>query len=70
MSFCAMPMVAEKNAVTRPITATTVNAMGAHPFILWTLMIPLLEERYASHRELQDDYAKQLRPFGRPDFGT
>ena len=29
MSFCAMPMVAEKNAVTRPITATTVNAMGA-----------------------------------------
>ena len=45
-------------------------AMGAHPFILWTLMIPLLEERYASHRELQDDYAKQLRPFGRPDFGT
>ena len=45
-------------------------ALGAHPFILWTLMIPLLEKRYPSQRELQDDYAKQLRPFGRPDFGT
>lgn len=44
--------------------------LGAHPFILWTLFIPLLEGSYPSPKALQDDYAKKIARFGRPDFRT
>ncbi len=44
--------------------------MGAHPFILWTLMIPVLESSYPDGRALQQEYARRVAPFGRPDFRT
>jgi len=44
--------------------------LGAHPFLLWTLMIPILEGAYPTPKALQDDYAKQVAPFGRPDVRT
>lgn len=45
-------------------------AMGAHPFVLWTLMIPVFERDFPSPRELQADYARRIKPHGRPDFRT
>ncbi len=45
-------------------------ALGAHPFILWTLMIPALEGSFPNMRELQDGYASRVRPLGRPSFRT
>ncbi len=44
--------------------------MGAHPFVLWTLMIPLLEGSYPDPKTMQLGYAKEIAPFGRPDFRT
>jgi hypothetical protein len=44
--------------------------MGAHPFLLWTLMIPLLELSYPTPKALQDAYAKRIAELGRPDFRT
>jgi len=45
-------------------------AMGAHPFILWTLMLPVLEKQFPNFRALVDHYNSKIRPYGRPDFGT
>lgn len=45
-------------------------AMGAHPFILWTLMLPVLEKEFPNFRALVDYYNAKIRPHGRPDFGT
>ena len=45
-------------------------AMGAHPFVLWTLMIPLLQGNFPTPREMQAEYAKRIAPHGRPDFRT
>ncbi len=45
-------------------------AMGAHPFILWTLMIPVCERSFSTPRELQEEYARRIKPHGRPDFTT
>lgn len=44
--------------------------MGAHPFILWTLFIPLLEGSYPNAKAMQAAYAKSVGRFGRPDFRT
>lgn len=45
-------------------------AMGAHPFILWTLMLPAWEKEFPNFRALVDHYNSKIRPHGRPDFGT
>lgn len=45
-------------------------AMGAHPFLLWTLMLPVYEKEFANFRALVDHYNSKIRPHGRPDFGT
>jgi hypothetical protein len=45
-------------------------AMGAHPFILWTLMLPVYEKEFPNFRALVDHYNSKIRPHGRPDFGT
>jgi hypothetical protein len=45
-------------------------AMGAHPFLLWTLMLPVFEKEFPSFRALVDHYNSKIRPYGRPDFGT
>jgi len=45
-------------------------AMGAHPFILWTLMLPVLEKQFPNFRALVDFYNSKIKPYGRPGFGT
>jgi hypothetical protein len=45
-------------------------AMGAHPFLLWTLMLPIFEREFPNFRALVDHYNSKIRSYGRPDFGT
>lgn len=45
-------------------------AMGAHGFLLWTLMLPVLEPEFPNFRALVDFYNSKIKPYGRPDFGT
>jgi hypothetical protein len=45
-------------------------ATGAHPFILWTVMLPVLEKDFSNFRALVDYYNSKIRPYGRPDFST
>jgi hypothetical protein len=45
-------------------------AMGAHPFMLWTLMLPVLEKQFPNFRALVDFYNSKIKPYGRPDFST
>ncbi len=61
---------AEERAALAGKDHLALYRMGAHPFVLWTLMIPVLERDYPSQRELQQAYAKQVAPLGRPDFRT
>jgi hypothetical protein len=44
--------------------------IGAHPFILWTLMLPVYEKEFPNFRALVDFYNSRIKPYGRPDFGT
>jgi hypothetical protein len=44
--------------------------MGAHPFILWTLMLPILEKDFPSFPALVQAYNARIQPHGRPDFRT
>lgn len=48
----------------------TLYAMGAHPFLLWTLMLPILEHRFPAFPDLLRHYNDAITPHGRPDFGT
>jgi hypothetical protein len=61
---------AEERAALASRDHEALYRMGAHPFILWTLFIPLLERSYPTAKALQDAYAKQVAPYGRPDFRT
>ena len=45
-------------------------ALGAHPFILWTIMLPIFEKEFPNFRALVDHYNSKIRPHGRPDFAT
>ncbi len=45
-------------------------ALGAHPFILWTLMLPVYEREITSFPELVRWYNDKIRPYGRPDYAT
>jgi hypothetical protein len=45
-------------------------AMGAHPFMLVTLMIPMLEPEFPNFRAFVDFYNAKIKPYGRPDFST
>ncbi|MFQ5540321.1 MAG: hypothetical protein ACE5FB_07940 [Candidatus Binatia bacterium] len=45
-------------------------ALGAHPFILWTMMLPVYEKEFPNFRALVDHYNSKIRPYGRPDFST
>jgi hypothetical protein len=83
----------EQSAVTPP-DDTTRTALrnydftllykeGAHPFILWTLMLPIIEAKLASGEFVSSDapddaraenrkpmayYRERILPHGRPDF--
>ncbi|MBI2360645.1 MAG: hypothetical protein HYV04_17360 [Deltaproteobacteria bacterium] len=45
-------------------------AMGAHGFLLWTMMLPVLEPEFPNFRALVDFYNSKIKPYGRPDFST
>lgn len=45
-------------------------AMGAHPFLLWTMMLPVFEKEFPNFRALVDHYNSKIRPYGRPDFSA
>ncbi len=45
-------------------------AMGAHGFLLWTLMLPVLQPEFPNFRALVDYYNSKIKPHGRPDFST
>jgi hypothetical protein len=62
---------------------TTLYRDGAHPFILWTLMLPIIEAKLASGEFVGGDapdgaraenrkpmayYRERILPHGRPDF--
>lgn len=45
-------------------------ALGAHPFILWTLMLPIYQKDEPNFFEFVQKYNAKIRPYGRPDFAT
>ena len=48
----------------------TLYAMGAHPFILWTIMLPILERRLGAFPEVSRHYTSVIAKHGRPDWET
>jgi hypothetical protein len=48
----------------------TLYAMGAHPFILWTIMLPVLEHQLGSFPEASAHYTATIAKHGRPDWET
>ncbi len=44
--------------------------MGAHPFVLWTLMLPLLQRATPDAMEVARAYRERIKAYGRPDFRT
>ena len=45
-------------------------AMGANSFLLWTLMLPILEKKFPDFRAVAAYYRDKIKPYGRPDFST
>ena len=45
-------------------------AMGAHPFILWTTMLPYLQGDEPDFRKVAERYKERIRKYGRPDYAT
>lgn len=45
-------------------------AMGANSFLLWTLMLPILEKDFPDFRAVAAHYREKIRTYGRPDFST
>ena len=45
-------------------------AMGAHPFLLWSFMRPVLQREMSDSRLLVEKYVSAIRQYGRPDFAT
>lgn len=48
----------------------TLYAMGAHPFILWTIMLPILERRLGPFPVVSEHYTAAIAKHGRPDWET
>lgn len=45
-------------------------AMGANSFLLWTLMLPILEKRFPGFPAVAAHYRDKIKPYGRPDSST
>ena len=54
--------------VERDIPA--LYALGAHPFLLLTLMIPVYERQFGDFLAFAHEFRNQIADLGRPDFGT
>jgi hypothetical protein len=48
----------------------TLYAMGAHPFSLWTIMLPILERSLGTFPEVSRHYTNAIAKHGRPDWAT
>ncbi len=66
----AHSFTAEERAALVARDYEKLYAMGAHPFVLWTLFIPLLQGSYPDAKAMQSAYAKAVAKLGRPDFRT
>ncbi len=44
--------------------------MGANPFLLWTLMLPILQRETPDAMAVARIYREKIKPFGRPDCRT
>ena len=47
-----------------------VYALGAHPFLLLTLMIPVYEHQFGDFLTFAHEFRNKIADLGRPDFGT
>jgi hypothetical protein len=45
-------------------------ALGAHPFILWGVMVPAWQAEVPNYMEFARHYTDKISPHGRPDFAT
>jgi hypothetical protein len=45
-------------------------AMGTNSFLLWTLMLPILEKDFPDFRAVAAHYRNKIKRHGRPDFST
>jgi hypothetical protein len=48
----------------------TLYALGAHPFLLLTIMIPVYESQFPDFLTFAREFRKQVAELGRPDFAT
>ena len=48
----------------------TLYALGAHPFLLLTIMIPVYEDRFPDFISFAHDFRDKVANLGRPDFRT
>jgi hypothetical protein len=45
-------------------------ALGAHPFLLLTIMIPVFEDRFPDFISFAHDFRDKVAKLGRPEFRT
>jgi hypothetical protein len=48
----------------------TLYRLGANPFLLWTMMLPILQRREPDERKVAREYRDAIKPYGRPDNRT
>lgn len=60
---------AERKAIVG-IDIREMYRLGAHPFILWTAMLPLIEQRHSSFPEALRAYQDAIAGLGTPDWST
>ncbi len=57
----------EERKALMDIDYPTLYALGVHPFMLHRFVMIVLP---ADRRPVEDEYCKNVAPFGRPDFST
>jgi hypothetical protein len=48
----------------------TLYVLGAHPFMLWGVMVPAWQREMPNYLEFEKHYIETIRGHGRPDFAT
>ena len=54
--------------IDRDISA--LYSLGAHPFLLLTIMIPTYADQYPDFLAFAHDFRDRVASLGRPEFGT
>ncbi|MPZ88813.1 MAG: hypothetical protein GEU81_12210 [Nitriliruptorales bacterium] len=63
-------LTAEERRALTEFDFETLYRMGAHPFILWTLMLPILQQQMSSFSEISEHYVSRIAKYGRPGWDT